>query len=371
MSDNKKMQCRFLIYSEDTGKAYKVLAQENSQRACIFDFVDEKYLYHKNKTVAFRAIPNTDTFPDTIFFDLVDVNGNTAFTTDSFFLELRSGKFVLTEKFKSIPLLSSDAISDVIIRQNEKILSLLKKVDLILELNNPVSSLPKATGSFREFQNISLDLIKFFDSICRKNNIKYWIMFGTLLGAFRHKGFIPWDDDVDICILHSDLEKLQTVLKEECAKSTTVSFRNFCPDAYGLLYSKMSPIFKRRPWLDIFVFYFMSDEIDLNEHKKNFNTIKKTYINLKNVNNDLYREKVSEAMNTISVKEPSSRVFLGLQTTTGRYAVFEYDDIFPLTEVEFEGVSLFAPRNYRKLLESYYGNIYNYPVKIGSHLFRA
>lgn len=61
---------------------------------------------------------------------------------------------------------------------------------------------------------VGLDLWQQFDSVCRKHNLKYYAAYGTLLGAVRHKGFIPWDDDIDLCMMRDDYEKLKLVAKD-------------------------------------------------------------------------------------------------------------------------------------------------------------
>ena len=67
----------------------------------------------------------------------------------------------------------------------------------------------------RRLQLRQFEMLKCLDAICRKNNISYWIDFGTLLGAVRHQDFIPWDDDVDISVLEEDYGRLRDVLKKE------------------------------------------------------------------------------------------------------------------------------------------------------------
>ena len=52
----------------------------------------------------------------------------------------------------------------------------------------------------RNAQLIMLDMLIEFDAICKKHKLQYWLDSGTLLGAVRHKGFIPWDDDIDIAL---------------------------------------------------------------------------------------------------------------------------------------------------------------------------
>lgn len=65
----------------------------------------------------------------------------------------------------------------------------------------------KENYDIKELQKIQLSILKDIDKFCKENDIKYYITMGTLLGAVRHKGFIPWDDDIDIDLMRDDYEK--------------------------------------------------------------------------------------------------------------------------------------------------------------------
>ena len=67
---------------------------------------------------------------------------------------------------------------------------------------------------FRRLQLLELDMIAEVDRVCRKHNITYSMCGGTLLGAIRHKGFIPWDDDADLWMLREDYERFRKVANE-------------------------------------------------------------------------------------------------------------------------------------------------------------
>ena len=70
----------------------------------------------------------------------------------------------------------------------------------------------------RKLQLAELDILKVFVEICKRNNLKYFIIGGTLLGAIRHRGFIPWDDDIDVAMPRDDYEKLLDILKEQLSE---------------------------------------------------------------------------------------------------------------------------------------------------------
>lgn len=59
----------------------------------------------------------------------------------------------------------------------------------------------------RQLQNTMLEILQVYDAFCRQHNLKYSLYAGTLLGAVRHNGFIPWDDDVDVCMERNEYDR--------------------------------------------------------------------------------------------------------------------------------------------------------------------
>lgn len=69
-------------------------------------------------------------------------------------------------------------------------------------------------STLRKHQLVMLDILKHFDAICKEHDIRYWLSSGSCLGAVRHGGFIPWDDDLDVEMLREDYLKFEKVFKE-------------------------------------------------------------------------------------------------------------------------------------------------------------
>ena len=69
--------------------------------------------------------------------------------------------------------------------------------------------------TIRETQAVELEILKYFHDVCRRHGLTYYLAYGTLIGAIRHRGFIPWDDDIDVLMPREDYRRLVEILRRE------------------------------------------------------------------------------------------------------------------------------------------------------------
>lgn len=122
-----------------------------------------------------------------------------------------------------------------------------------------------------------LELLKKFDEVCKKYNLTYFAEFGTLLGAIRHQGFVPWDDDIDIAMFRDDYMKLQEIAPYEFTEP--YFFQNTYSDLIVWAISKirdsrttaiefrdMGPEFNQGIFIDIFPLDDVPDDKNFSEN---------------------------------------------------------------------------------------------------------
>ena len=97
-------------------------------------------------------------------------------------------------------------------RKDRSLEAKLEDIRNLLIYNHPISSVPPATGKLRLLQDGNTVLLALFARKCRENGLRYWLDYGTLLGAVRHRGFIPWDDDLDVSMMRPEFDRLLELL---------------------------------------------------------------------------------------------------------------------------------------------------------------
>lgn len=131
-----------------------------------------------------------------------------------------------------------------------------------------ISALPPTKNeNLRNLQLGILELLKIFDKLCKKHDLTYFLDAGNLLGAYRHKGFIPWDDDMDVAMPREDYDKVVPLLKEELNKYGIIVGPGGIYDDRGIL-QRIGINYKTAEtgiWMDIFPIDTIQSKYELSQ----------------------------------------------------------------------------------------------------------
>ena len=155
--------------------------------------------------------------------------------------------------------------------------------------------------TLNKLKSKELDILIYFDQVCRNNNINYSLSYGTLLGAVRHKGFIPWDDDIDVIMTREEYSKLFAILKDntdenyffQCHETDPNYFYGFAKIRLNNTYFGEKMMKNRNIHQGIYIDIFIADNLPRNKKQINKAIHKvrnwKLIVNSKFINNK-YRE---------------------------------------------------------------------------------
>jgi len=237
-----------------------------------------------------------------------------------------------------------------------------------LSIYNPEGS------ELRRAQLKMLEILDVFDSICRKHSINYWIVSGTLLGARRHGGFIPWDDDLDVAVLQSDYERLLSVLEKKLPESLKLQARG-TDKKYWFFYAKIRDTKSRYhesnrnfEYEGIFIDIFPIEPVPSVGFKRTVDKFLFSEMHFEQAKSLSAKIKYSVMISfiplmrlVISLTRMYYKYFSSTKAYTYAYGVFFYSPynmeyFFPVSEIMFEGKKYKAPHNVDKYLTDNFGS---------------
>ena len=211
-------------------------------------------------------------------------------------------------------------------------------------------------NNIKKGQTKLIKMLELFNKICRNNNIKYCIWDGSLLGHVRHnKKFIPYDCDIDICMLKDDYEKFVTldfdkILPKHIYFQMSVLAKRYISDTSKLNEKYIDHLYDSEitKLCDISAHHYISDK---------FNKSKFTDIDNKN-----YIQGLSLDLCVCRIEDNNQDGNKYIKTDYYQKHTFNYSDIYPLKEEYFENVLVYVPNKPHKILEIVYGKNWKFPV---------
>lgn len=239
-------------------------------------------------------------------------------------------------------------------------------------------------SSLRKAQMRMVEMLCFFDSFCKKHNLNYWLDAGTLLGAVRHGGFIPWDDDTDVMMPKRDYERLKRLMVKELSSSDFVlqchetdpgywgpwivlrdkkseylqdsnlhrirKYRGLQIDIFPCDYRFIRPLLR---FCRVFQYHLIDWPLKQNNSNRTPLRVKIAYYTFHKFIIPVFR------IISFPFKHKYFRCYYGLPWPSRR----NVRDVYPLGRILFEGVELNSPSNPENCLKSIYGDWKMIPTK--------
>ena len=272
-----------------------------------------------------------------------------------------------------------------LIKENDRLAFQIK----YLKHHFDIGQMKPASGYLREFQLAEVEYARYILDLLKPYDIQMYLEGGALLGAKRHKGFIPWDDDIDIAMVRSDYNKLFHALQTDTnfIWIDTSNKSGYYADYYDKLIRENANknVVIRTPTcthvfngtclrdarnLEFFPNDFLKEDVTEEQYlafrDKAIAFIRKPHAWKELF--DFYETTWKEA--DIFSMEPTSRIVPGLGnwdlTEYGYHGFRHYDDVYPTTTITFEGKELPCPNKAEEILDREYGkNWRDYPDDIG------
>lgn len=253
-----------------------------------------------------------------------------------------------------------------------------------------------------ELKQIQIEILDVVADFCEKNNINYWLDFGTLIGAVRHKGYIPWDDDIDIGMLRKDFDKFMNTFNLENNRYKFYCYENnkdfLYPygkvlDTNTILYEPDKKGNKISVNIDVFVFDNAPDDekkikkmFRKRDILRNLNTIKITH----NPKGNLFRRTMIHCLRIFLSVFPKDFFIKNMIKNSKKYSNLQTDKVgnfcgyMPVVAEkalvcssitgEFEGKKYKIPSGYDKWLKCFFGDYMKLPPeeeRVSHHRFEA
>ncbi len=249
--------------------------------------------------------------------------------------------------------------------------------------------------TFEEVKQVALEILIYFHKFCEENNLTYYLAYGTLLGAVRHKGFIPWDDDIDVYMPRNDYEKFLKLFDKNNS-NRDIKLVSIYKDEFYLPFLKLinnqtivneNIIYKIQIgiWIDIFPLDNMSNDYKkalflhkkarrvmfLADHKRfKFNVSGNLFQKLKNIIHKLIQKLIFFVpLKYLLIKiDTISKTYMEKEMTkyighVNDVKVEIYESILFQSKIllDFEGHKFWAPKEYDKILTQYFGDYMKLP----------